>query len=342
MFRSHSSSLGRDISANGGSGSRSTRSRSCFHCTASVTRALMMLSAVSSVRVRCVDAQPLFTPPVSQQHCVCLARQSGWTIDCDAPAPILAAAKYLQDNEAACSTAAPTTADGQSSSSGSTTPTRSCAENYSLIQSHRDFCPRSALPTSSDVDVLGMIDKYDEVFDACYVPRRFDAQAAACPSINCADARSLVDAVHVLYDDCSATCNLDRCKSAFWSVLSARDACPDASSLPGVVETALRDFRTHCEEWACNSARAPYDMDAVDCEELSLQRQRAVAAVARRRKGEKNRRTFVIAGVSAAGLCVLVAAVVAAVVMRARRNAAAAALTATNPLADSRTFHEIP
>lgn len=341
MIRSYSSSLGREISTNGGSGSRFTWSRLCRHCTTNVTRALIVLSAVSSVCVRCVDAQPLFTPPVSQQHCVCLARQSGWTINCAAPAPILAAAKYLQDNEATCSTAS--SFDSTTTTSGSTTSISSCAENYSMIQSHRDFCPRGTLPKSSNVDVLKLIDKYEKVYDACYIPRRFDSRAAACPSINCADARSLVDAVHTLYNECSATCNLDRCKSAFWSLLSARDVCPEASSLPGTVETALRDFQEHCEEWACNSARAPYDMNAVNCEDLTLQRQRAIDDVARRRKEEKNKvRTFVIAGVSAAGFCVLVAAVVAAVVMRARRNAAAAVLTATNPLADNRPFHEIP
>jgi len=159
----------------------------------------------------------------------------------------------------------------------------------------------------------------------------------------CTDADALIEAVHTLYAECSITCGLDRCKSAFWSLLAARDVCPKDSMLT-TVETALNDFGEHCAESACNSVRSPYDPDAVNCVDLAAQRQGALDEEVARRKTEddKKAQTFVIAvGVSVTAVATLVVAVVVAVVMRERRRAATF-VSSANHLAENRAFDELP
>jgi len=295
-----------------------------------------MIVLCCSACVRCADAQAAFTPPLSQERCACAARQSGWTINCADPGgSILTAAKYLQDNAAACS--APST------STSTSTTTTTCAQSYAILQTHRDHCAYGSLPKSADVDVRAMLDKYAAVYDACYIPRHFDATAAACPSVNCADADALIEAVHTLYVECSVTCGGDRCKSAFWSLLAARDVCPKASLL-STVGTALHDFEEHCAASACNSERAPYDPDAVNCAELAAQRLRAIDEEDAQRKKEEHKKAqtvVIVVGVSVAVVAASAAALVVAAVMRSRSRAAAYVVS-TNTLADNRAFDQLP
>eukprot|EP00747_Dinoflagellata_sp_TGD_P111826 gnl/TRDRNA2_/TRDRNA2_171314_c1_seq7.p1 gnl/TRDRNA2_/TRDRNA2_171314_c1~~gnl/TRDRNA2_/TRDRNA2_171314_c1_seq7.p1 ORF type:complete len:405 (-),score=75.41 gnl/TRDRNA2_/TRDRNA2_171314_c1_seq7:112-1260(-) len=172
--------------------------------------------------------------------CVCQAQEHNWVLDCTDQAKISTAISFL-DGKAACK---------------AVDPPQECINQYYVLQAHHDHCLHDDLPTGAE----HKLHEYEHFYDDCFVKRQFDTKLSVCPAVDCADSKTMTEAVATLQKGCTTTqaCADPTCAEAIKIVLAAHDLCPE-DKLPNNLEAALHDHEEPCEAQLCNSAPAAFD-----------------------------------------------------------------------------------
>ena len=175
------------------------------------------------------------------KSCACAAAEHGFDIDCTNPAPISAAIAYLSANGVCASCE----------------PTEECKRQFSILQTHHDYCHHEEIPEAAENEIHDF-EAFYSGDDSCFIMRRYDTTLDDCPTGVCATASTdLPTQADLDAADCGNDCSSSTCKTYFQQILWAHDNC-EHDEIEQFHETALHDLEETCDSNVptrmCNSA----------------------------------------------------------------------------------------
>jgi hypothetical protein len=185
------------------------------------------------------------------EPCGCVAEEQGWTVDCSDSAAIDTAWAALATEGCAASMEA------------CEDKATDCAKNFAIVQAHHDHCDHDDVPQAVEQGYH----TYEDVCkdNKCEIGRQYNANKAACPTVDCSDKVAQQAAVDALdANDCNTACTGD-CATNFKLVVAFHDACEE-DDLIDAIEHELHEFEESCEEEFCNSVSGPFDPMDVKCD----------------------------------------------------------------------------
>merc|ERR1712057_31546 len=161
------------------------------------------------------------------ESCACVAEEEDFTINCNQD--LTSYFEYLEDNNCQddCD--------------------QNCQRNFYIVQSHHDYCLSGEIPTELEQE----LHEFEDSCNSCEISRRYDSSLTTCPSVDCDDDSDAMDAFDVLEGECIASCDSDRCGSAFQILRAYHDGC-DNNDIEEELEEALHSFEDLCAAQDCN------------------------------------------------------------------------------------------
>lgn len=166
--------------------------------------------------------------------CACDAADFGFTINCADTNLMLSSIPLLQKYN--CSNDCTSTV---------------CRKNYSILQSHHDFCLPNGLPAL----VQKGIHLYEDACEECLITRQPDPSLPDCPLVqDCNDGTGMLAYNELLVNGCldPAICQSSSvCGDHFVILQAVYDTCHE-DSLEIFAEQGFHDFQVACVNRGCN------------------------------------------------------------------------------------------